>query len=140
METGDPRSDRQGRTSDDALDLKHFERRLLDERKRAIAQIAEFDETLSQEASDGEVSTWRFHMADEGTDTFDQEQNFLLASREGSLVRLIDEGLRRLYRSPETYGQCDECGKAIGFDRLDAIPYAVRCVNCKQAWEGPRAD
>jgi DnaK suppressor protein len=48
--------------------------------------------------------------------------------------------LRRLYRSPETFGRCDECGKEIGYDRLDAIPYVVRCVDCKQDWEGSRAD
>ena len=124
------------------MELKHFEQRLLDERKRAIAQMAEFDDTLrqDQQETDGEIATWRFHMADQGSDTFDQEQAFMFASREGSLVRLIDEGLRRLYSTPEKYGICDECGKEIGYDRLDAIPYAVRCVNCKQTWEGGRAD
>ena len=36
---------------------------------------------------------------------------------------------------------CQTCGKPIAYDRLDAIPYVTRCVDCKQDWEeGARAD
>ena len=120
----------------------HFERRLLDERERAVAQVATFDTQMStsQEEQTGETTSWRFHMADEGSETFEREQTFLMASREGRLLWHIDEGLRRLYRTPEQFGRCEECGKTIGYERLDAIPYVVRCVDCKQDWEGARAD
>lgn len=130
------------RTSWTQRDLEHFEKRLLAERKRAVAQVAQFDDDLraSQEESDGEIASWRFHMADEGTDTFEREQSFLLASREGQLVWHIDQALRRLYGTPERFGRCEECQSLIGFERLEAIPYATRCVNCKQEWEGGRAD
>ena len=123
-------------------ELKYFEGRLLDERRRAVAQVQQFGDThrISQDEADGEVASWRFHMADEGTDTFEREQSFLLASREGRLLWNIDEGLRRLYRSPESYGRCSECGTRIGYERLDAIPYAITCVSCKKEWEGGRAD
>jgi DnaK suppressor protein len=119
-------------------DLKHFEERLLDERKRALAQMGDFQEQVgvSQEEATGEMSSWRFHMADIGSETYEREQAFLMASREGRLLWHIDEALRRLYRSPETFGICEECGQQIGYERLDAIPYVVRCVNCKQSWEG----
>jgi RNA polymerase-binding protein DksA len=124
--------------------LQHFEQRLADERKRVIEQLGTFDEQLgtSLEAATGEFTTWRFHMADVGTETFEREQNFLLATREGQLLWHIDEALRRLYRSPETFGLCEECGRPIAFDRLDAIPYVQRCVDCKQTWENgqTRAD
>lgn len=123
-------------------ELEHFERRLLDERKRAVAEMQQFGDThrISQDEADGEVGAWRFHMADEGTDTFEREQSFLLASREGRLLWNIDSALRRLYRTPETYGRCSECGTRIGYERLDAIPYAITCVTCKKDWEGGRAD
>lgn len=123
-------------------ELKHFEKRLLDERKRAIAQVEQFGEETrtSPDDADGELTSWRFHMADEGTDTFEREQTFLLASREGRLLWQIDEALRRLYKTPERFGVCDECGARIAWERMDAIPYVVRCVNCKQDWEGGRAD
>jgi RNA polymerase-binding transcription factor DksA len=139
METREPQEQK---PSWRQADLKHFEKRLLDERKRALAQVATFDETIgaSQEEADGSLTNWPFHMADQGTDTFEQEQNFVFAGREGQLVRLIDEGLRRLYRAPESFGKCANCGKAIGYERLDAIPYATHCVDCKQDWEGKRAE
>jgi len=123
-----------------ADELRHFEKRLTDERRRAVAQMAQFDDTLgvSEEEATGELSLWRFHQADVGTETYEREQNFLLASREGRLLWHIDEALRRLYRSPETFGMCDECGRKIAFERLDAIPYVPRCVYCKQDWESVR--
>jgi RNA polymerase-binding transcription factor DksA len=103
-------------------------------------QLGQFGEELgtSLEAATGELTSWRFHMADIGTETFEREQNFLLASREGQLLWHIDEALRRLYGAPETFGVCEQCGTRIAFERLDAIPYVVRCVDCKQGWESGR--
>jgi DnaK suppressor protein len=125
-----------------AYELEYFRKRLLDERNRVLAQLREFDVQLgtSQTELDGEITNYPFHMADEGTDTFEREQSSVLATREGRLLWQIDAALRRLYRSPETYGRCAECGKTISYERLDAIPYVVRCVECKQEWEGGRAD
>lgn len=121
-------------------DLKHFEERLLDERKRAVEQMGQFDDQVgtSQNEAAGEMTSWRFHMADVGTETYEREQTFLMASREGRLLWHIDDALRRLYQTPETFGICEECGQRIGYERLDAIPYVVRCVNCKQGWEDTR--
>src|SRR5688500_15973993 len=107
----------------DRAKLDHFEQRLLAERKDAVEQMARFDETF-REGLDEQTTGWRFHMADEGTDTMEQEQTYLMASREGQLLWHIDQGLRRLYKSPATFGRCDECGTTIAFERLDAIPYA----------------
>ena len=122
-------------------ELKHFETRLLEERARAVAQMAQFGAQLgvSEEEATGELTSWRFHMADIGTETYEQEQRMLMTSREGRLLWLIDEALRRLYRSPATFGMCDECGQQIAYERLDAIPYVPRCVNCKQDWESGQA-
>lgn len=123
-------------------ELKHFEQRLLEERREALSQMHEFEDVLgtSQEAADGDLSNWRLHMADEGTDTFEREQTFMLASREGRLLWLIDQALRRLYQSPETFGVCEKCGTRMSFERLDTIPYAVRCLNCTQHKDEVRAD
>ena len=122
--------------------LERFERLLLDERERVVEQLRAFDTQLgtSQEAADGELTNYPFHMADDGTDTYEREQSSILATREGRLLGVIDRALRRLYGSPETFGRCEECGKEIGAERLEAIPYAMTCVDCKQDWEGGRAD
>jgi DnaK suppressor protein len=48
-------------------------------------------------------------------------------------VRRLDEKLRDVERALEklderTYGSCDVCGDPIGDERLEAIPWAVLCV------------
>ena len=74
-------------------------------------------------------------MADQGTDAMEREKAFLFASQEGRFLWHIDEALRRLYRSPETFGKCHNCGNDIAFERLDALPHARYCIECKQREE-----
>ena len=85
--------------------------------------------------ADGDLSSYSFHMADQGTDAMEREKAFLFASQEGRFLWHIDEALRRLYRTPETFGRCHNCGQAIAFDRLDALPHARYCFACKQREE-----
>ena len=115
----------------------HFEKRLLEERRLALRELSQLGEAFgaSVTASDGDLTNYPFHMADQGTDTMEQEKNFLLASQEGRLLWNIDEALRRLYRSPESFGRCESCGNTIAFERLDALPYARTCIACKQREE-----
>jgi DnaK suppressor protein len=49
----------------------------------------------------------------------------LLASIDSALARL-DEG---------TYGRCERCGRPISEERLEALPYATRCIECKRLEE-----
>lgn len=121
--------------------LQHFEKRLLEERKRVLKELGHYDEafsTTSQE-SDGDLSSYSFHMADQGTDAMEREKAFLFASQEGRFLWHIDEALRRLYRSPETFGKCHNCGQEIAFERLDALPHARFCIQCKQQEEDAKA-
>ena len=113
--------------------LQHFEKRLLEERKRVLKELGHHDEA-SQE-SDGDLSSYSFHMADQGTDAMEREKAFLFASQEGRFLWHIDQALRRLYRSPETFGKCHSCGEDIDFDRLDALPHARLCIGCTQREE-----
>ena len=117
--------------------LTHFEKRLLEERRRVLKELGHYDETFgatSQEA-DGDLSSYSFHMADQGTDAMEREKAFLFASQEGRFLWHIDEALRRLYRSPETFGKCHQCGEDIAYERLDALPHARFCFTCKQREE-----
>src|SRR5919107_155593 len=117
--------------------LAHLEKRLLEERKLALRELGRLGETFgaSTTEADGDLTSYPFHMADQGTDTMEQEKNFVLASQEGRLLWSIDEALRRLYRSPETFGRCESCGQAIAYERLDALPHARFCIRCKQREE-----
>jgi DnaK suppressor protein len=114
-----------------------LEQRLVEERRRALRQMGQFDEQLgvAGKDDDGDVSSLPFHMADQATTTNSLEQNFLFASREGRLIWQIDRALRRLYTTPESFGICDDCGAAIPFERMEALPYAASCASCKKNWE-----
>jgi len=117
--------------------LMHFEKRLLEERKRVLKELGHYDETFGStpQGADGDLSSYSFHMADQGTDAMEREKAFLFASQEGRFLWHIDEALRRLYQSPETYGRCHQCGSEIAFERLDALPHARYCIDCKQREE-----
>jgi RNA polymerase-binding transcription factor DksA len=64
----------------------------------------------------------------------EREKAFLFASQEGRFLWHIDEALRRLYRSPETFGECHQCGTR---SRTSARRAAARryCIDCKQREE-----
>lgn len=117
--------------------LTHFEKRLLEERRRVVKELGHYDETFgtSPQGAEGDLSSYSFHMADQGTDAMEREKAALFASQEGRFLWHIDQALRRLYRTPDQYGMCHQCKGEIHFDRLDALPHARFCIDCKQREE-----
>ena len=106
--------------------LSHLEKRLLEERARVMKELGYYDEsfTTSLQGADGDLSSYSFHMADQGTDAMEREKQFLFASQEGRYLWHVNEALRRLYGNPDNFGKCHNCGQDIAFDRLDALPHA----------------
>src|SRR5437016_6419121 len=117
--------------------LQHLEKRLQEERARVMKELGHYDESFnsSLQASDGDLSSYSFHMADQGTDTMEREKQFLFASQEGRYLWHVNQALRRLYASPDTFGRCQTCNQLISFERLDALPHARLCISCKQKEE-----
>jgi len=107
-----------------------MEKRLLDERRGALETLGTIDERVRDMigTDDGELSNYPQHLADEGTDTMEQEKSFLLASAEGRRLYQIDEALRRLYKDPDEFGKCAVCGREISAERLDLIPWTTTCA------------
>lgn len=113
------------------------EKRLQEERERALEALTEFDRQrdLSLQEDTGELSVYRFHMADIGTEAMEREKQFLLASKEGERLYEIDEALRRLYSDPERFGVCEKCGRQISMERLMVLPSTTLCAECARAAE-----
>jgi len=113
--------------------IKHLEKRLLDERARVMKELGYYDDAFNttQQNSDGNLSSYSFHMADQGTDTMEREKQFLFASQEGRYLWHVNQALRRLYAAPDQFGKCHTCGQDISFERLDALPHARLCITCK---------
>lgn len=106
-----------------------MEQRLLRERERTVRALDRVDEDarISTE-DDGDLTQYRQHPADDGTDTIDQEQAMVLLGKESELLTQIDEALRRLYKEPETFGKCEQCGREIRKERLELVPWARLCA------------
>lgn len=112
------------------------EARLLQERERALEAIGDFDASVQdvREAT-GELSLYRQHPADLGTEMMEKEKEFLLASVEGRRLYEVNDALRRLHREPEGFGSCESCGREIPMERLDLMPMARTCVDCQATRE-----
>ena len=82
------------------------------------------DEALHKQR--GNSPNMPIHMADIGTDNFDQEFTLGLMDSERKLMKEIDEALQRIEGG--TYGICEGSGKPIPKARLEAIPWARYCV------------
>jgi DnaK suppressor protein len=117
--------------------LAHFEKRLQDERARAMKELGHYDESFNStlQASDGDLSSYSFHMADQGTDAMEREKAFLMASKEGRFLWHLNQALQRLYQTPEKFGKCEQCEEDMSYERLDALPHARLCINCKEKEE-----
>lgn len=110
---------------------KHIENRLLEERAGATSLLARYasqhENTEDQQDEAGDLTNMPLHMADQGTDTMQQELDAVMVDRESRNLNEIDAALERLYHSPESFGICERTGKEIPFERLDIVPWTRTC-------------
>lgn len=105
---------------------------LLSNVRSSVTEMA--DKALQKNA--GELSTVPLHMADAGTDNFEQEFTLSLAESGSQSLPLIKAAIERIDEG--TFGICEECGVNIPRARLNAIPFAHLCVNCASEQERNR--
>lgn len=117
-------------------EMKAYKQRLLSLRARLRGDVTQMaDAALRKRRSDanGDLSSMPIHMADIGTDNFEQEFTLSLMESEEHTLDRIEASLERIEEG--TYGQCEECGVKIPKTRLNAIPYASLCVKCAEQQE-----
>lgn len=112
-------------------ELTYFKKIILEKRKEILEELetlkaSMMDVTTGEYAT--ENSTYSLHM-EQGTDTMEREKTFLFASREGKFLNYLDDALKRLEKGE--YGFCLDCGTLIDKERLEAVPHAQLCINCK---------
>lgn len=110
---------------------KHLEKRLLEERDGATSLLSRYatqheNQDDLQDAA-GDLTNMPLHMADQGTDTMQQELDAVMVDRESRNLNEIDAALERLYHDPEKFGICERTGKEIPFERLDIVPWTRTC-------------
>ena len=114
------------------MNTDRYRSRLLEERERVSTSIQHLHEEGSLE-EETEEETYDNHLADSATATLNREIDYTLEENSGHVLTAIDEALGRIESG--TFGTCGRCGKPIAEDRLDAIPYANRCIDCKRLEE-----
>jgi len=108
-------------------ELREFRDLLIAKRQEIIRDVTNLeDEAIRQASSGATTSTMPIHMADLGTDTWEQELTLGLIENERSLLREIDEALERV--DNKTYGMCIATNKRISKSRLQAKPWAKYCI------------
>ncbi|MGB9663750.1 MAG: TraR/DksA family transcriptional regulator [Ignavibacteria bacterium] len=113
-------------------ELEHFKKIILEKRQEIIEQLESLRERMLDESGEGfvnENSPYSLHMAEQGTDAFEKEKNYLWAQRETKFLSYLDAALKRI--EDGTYGYCIDCGKVIEKGRLEAVPHTQHCVSCK---------
>jgi DnaK suppressor protein len=116
--------------------LKYYRDIILGKRAELLKQLDHLKNTgLNSSVKDvsGDHSAYAFHMADQGTDTMDREQQYMFASREGNFLYHLDRALERIEKGD--YGNCVECEEEINPERLEAVPHARLCIGCKSKEE-----
>jgi RNA polymerase-binding protein DksA len=107
-----------------ALTRKQLEqfRQLLLKRRAEIMGDVNSMETGALRSGNGDSGNAPMHMADAGSDTFEQEFTLQLAASEREMLREIDEALKRIENG--SYGVCEVTGRLISMPRLQAKPWA----------------
>jgi len=119
-----------------AADTEHFKGLLLEKRREILKNVSEIEnEALKKSRLDasGDLSSMPIHMADLGTDNYEQEFALGLMDSERRLLREIDDALERVEQG--TYGICEGTGKQIPKARLEAQPWARYCVEYARMME-----
>jgi len=119
-----------------AADLKVFKAALESMRARLrgdVATMADAALRKTRSESRGDLSSMPIHMADIGSDAYEQEFTLSLMATEEGTLDLVQQALGRI--RARTYGTCEECGGVIAKKRLEAIPFAPLCIRCAEKLE-----
>ena len=118
-----------------AAELAHFRDLLLERRARILESVTALEEeALKSAGQDFSVD----HMADHGSDNFEQDLSISLVEGERQELNEIGAALMRVDKGE--YGLCGGTGEPIGRERLEAIPYARYSIDFQRRVEAGEVD
>ena len=119
------------------LDVAHYRQLLLEKREAVSAALdnlqRENSGSLEEETGELVSGSADQHMADTATETVEREIGNTLEEHDERLLGAIDAALQRI--EDGTYGKCVNCGAPIPEERLEAMPWATLCIDCKRKEE-----
>ena len=114
-------------------EAKEFKQMLLTLRARLrgdVSALADAALHKTRSESSGDLSSMPIHMADIGTDAFEQEFTLSLMEHDGTALEQIEGALERIENG--VYGVCVECEAKIPKARLQVLPHTPHCVKCAE--------
>ena len=129
-----PKKNQAGLTS---KELEHFRDLLLAKRGEIVGDMSAMEREALRTSGGSNLSTLPIHMADMGTDNYEQEFTLGLVETERKLLREINHALAKIQNG--TYGICEGNGKPISKVRLEVQPWARYSIDyAKQMERGGR--
>ena len=109
-------------------ELKATRKKLIELRERILEnmrkEIADYRQRASSNSADP---------VDQAADAYDDDVTFEIAANHDEELEQIDSALEKIEKN--TYGLCEMCSVTISPSRLKILPFATRCVNCRQTYE-----
>ena len=110
-------------------------RKSIEKRMEEIAKdMGDIHDGILDNGNDSEGSSqeavFSVHMADAGTDSFEQEKNYILMGRESDYYKNLEVALDRI--DDGIFGICKICVELIPEERMLEVPNATKCVGCKE--------
>jgi DnaK suppressor protein len=120
-------------------ELERYREKLLALARRIKGDVSDLSgealRTTGGEASGG-LSNTPLHLADLGTDNYEQEVSLSLLENEDQTLEAIRTAVERIDQG--TFGRCVRCQKEISKERLQAVPFTPYCIECARAVETGR--
>ena len=109
--------------------IARMEKILSDQKREIISNLLSSNEDFKQIIEDMDPKD----LVDVASDDIDRKMIEAIGAQELKRLRQIESALSRIQQGK--YGLCIKCGKKIPYERLEAIPYAIMCIECKTAEE-----
>ena len=119
------------------LDVAKYRETLEAERDRLIQQIRRIeDRTAGRDRLDSQVSAEDFDEpgGDAASDTLVRTQEMAIGESFKDMLANVVRALEKM--DAGTYGECDSCSKNIAKARLDFLPWATMCADCRKRLAG----
>lgn len=119
--------------------LEEYRQQLLNQKKELSGRIDGLNQGLldPMRESIGELSLYDNHPADIGDELFERSKDLSLRDQANLQMTRVDRALEKI--AAGSYGICDRCGGSISDQRLEAMPEANLCIDCKEREEVPDA-
>ena len=116
----------------DKKNLEKMNKKLMELKSEIVQHLMSENEEFNQLVHDMDPKD----LVDIAADDIDRRTLEALSGQDIKRLNLIDSALSRLQN--DKYGICIDCGQAISKERLDAIPYALKCISCQSLSEKQR--